>query len=350
MDVIYHLMNKKFLSVLFLFLVLGCSGVAGKKTTRDYVIGFYNLENLFDTTDDPRFNDEEFLPDGANGWTQELYAKKLHNMASAIAAMKEANGCFHTILGVAEAENRQVLEDLVKQKEIKAAGYGIVHYDSPDPRGIDVALLYRPSEFKVRESRAIPFDGGLRTRDILMVRGMLEGEDVAVFVAHLPSRIGGKGTDTRVVGAEIIHRNAMDLMKKYPGIKIIVMGDMNDDPMDESQTKGLHARASIEETGPEDFFCPFFRLLREGNGSLEYKGKWNLFDIIEVNSNLAAPEKPGLRIKPVDGKGHYGKVFKPAFLTQQSGKYRGTPFRTFSNGKFIDGYSDHYPTYIIIGK
>ena len=350
---------RKFLYILFPVLALSaCSALA-----KDYVIGFYNVENLFDTEDDPHRNDNDYLPDGTYEWTQDKYEKKLDNIARVIKSMASENGGkYHSVLGLAEVENRRVLQDLVARKDLKKAGYKIVHYESPDSRGIDCALLYRPSEFKLQDSEVIKFDpvntpvpvdkqyrqSDYRTRHILVVRGTIEGEQFAVYVAHLPSRLGGKGGDLRSVGAEQIHSHAMALMKKYPGIKIVVMGDMNDDPTDESQVKWLHARETIEKTGAQDFFNPFIKMLRDGYGSLEYQGKWNIFDNIEVNSNLASSK--GLHIKQADRKGHYGAVYNPSFLTQQSGRYKGTPFRSFSGGKFIDGYSDHYPTYIIIGK
>ena len=145
-------MKKIFL--LTLFLLLGVSSFAQKQ---NYVIGFYNVENLFDIYDDPVKNDEEFLPDGRNNWTQAKYEKKLHNIARVINAMKEENGVYHTVLGVSEIENRLVLEDLVSLPELAGANYQIVHYDSPDARGVDVALLYRPDQFTYLDSESIPF-------------------------------------------------------------------------------------------------------------------------------------------------------------------------------------------------
>ena len=177
------------------------------KTRQNYVIGFYNLENLFDTYHEEGKNDYEFLPDGANEWTDVKYQKKLHNMATVIAEMAKANGAFHTILGVSEIENRLVLEDLVSQPELQDAHFEIVHHDGPDRRGVDVGLLYRPDQFTFIDSRSIPFSfkgtavpitlspeeqEEFRTRDILMVHGSIDGEDFAIYVTHLPSRIGGK--------------------------------------------------------------------------------------------------------------------------------------------------------------
>lgn len=356
------------------------SAAAASSKVKGYVIGFYNVENLFDTVDDPHTNDNDFLPEGKNGWTADRYEKKLHNIARVISAMKDETGKYHTILGLSEVENRKVLEDLVKDSQISKAGYKIVHYDSPDRRGIDVALLYRPSEFKLLDSESIPVDlnktsvkltldenakAYFRTRDILMAHGLIKDEHVAIYVAHLPSRQGGKNGDLRSVGAEIIYNHARKMEKKYPGIKIIVMGDMNDNPEDQSQIKWLHGKASISEMVSSDFFDPFISMHKAGLGSEEYKGEWNIFDIIHVNYNLATAPGGGLKIQPqasgstapvsrggsrqATGSGKfYGHIFNPDFLTQQSGKYAGTPFRTFSGDEFINGFSDHYPTYIVI--
>ena len=339
--------------------------VQGFAQKQKYVVGFYNLENLFDIYDDPAKNDEEFLPDGKNKWTQAKYEKKLYNMAHVIRAMKDDNGAYHTILGVSEIENRLVLEDLVSQPEIEDANFQIVHYDGPDARGVDVGLLYRPDQFEYLDSESIPFNfedtkvkitlskeeqDRFLTRDILMVHGLIDGEHFAFYVAHLPSRIGGKGSDLRSRGGEIIYNHSRMMEQKYPGIKIVVMGDMNDNPTDESMTVWMKGRENIKDVKPGEFFSTFTKMLADGFGSLAYQGEWNIYDIILANYNLAAAPQGGLRILPVHKKGYYGRVFKKPFMTQQSGQYKGTPFRTFSNGAFIGGYSDHYPTYIVIGK
>ncbi len=330
--------------------------------SRTYVIGFYNLENLFDIYDDPAKNDNEFLPDGANAWTQAKYEKKLANMAKVIRAMAETNGRYHTILGVSEIENRLVLEDLVAQPAIADANYQIVHYDGPDRRGVDVALLYNPKQFTFLDSESIPFtfEGSeidfsdidkdyFRTRDILMVHGTIAGEHFAFYVMHLPSRVGGKGGNLRSRGAEIAYRHSLTMMEKYPGIKIVAMGDMNDDPFDESMAVYYHGRETLEEVGPEDYFNPFLRMIKDGLGSLCYQGQWSIYDQILVNSNLALAPQGGLKLMPIN-KGYYGRVYKKRFMMTKSGQYKGYPLRTFSNGGFISGYSDHFPTYIVISK
>lgn len=332
---------------------------------KGYVIGFYNLENLFDTQHDKGKIDFEYLPDGGNKWTPSKYEKKLRNMAHVIRAMANDNKVYHTVLGVSEIENRHVLEDLVAQPEISDAGYKIVHYEGPDRRGVDVALLYRPGQFNVLESKAIPFTFDsksvkfsmteaqkehFKTRDILMVRGLLGGEMFAFYVAHLPSRIGGKGADLRSRGAEIIYSDAQSLMDKYPGIKIVVMGDMNDNPTDKSMTVYLHSKEKPEDVGQKDFFSPFISMIKNGYGSLAYRGEWNIFDIILVNKQLLNAQKGTLSIKPIVKRKYYGRIFHKPFMVNDDGFYKDTPFRTFSGGSFIDGYSDHYPTYIFVSN
>ena len=357
---------KKYLFALVLVLAVMLPARAQKN--KPYIIGFYNLENLFDTYHDEGKNDYEYLPDGANAWTEVKYAKKLKNMAHVIAEMKRDNGRYHTVLGVSEIENRHVLEDLVVEPEIADADFQIIHYDGPDRRGVDVALLYRPEQMTVVSSESIPFDfnseniqfslneeeqENFRTRDILMVHGIIEGEHFAFYVCHLPSRIGGKGQDLRARGGEIIYDHASELEEKFPGIKIVVMGDMNDNPTDDSMAVYLRGKEKIEDMDEEDFFSPFLSMLKAGYGSLAYRGEWNIYDCILVNYNLAKAPQGGLKIQPLVKKKKtqfYGRIFAKPFMTQQTGQYAGTPFRTFSGGQFVGGYSDHYPTYIVLRK
>lgn len=356
-------MKRSFI-VAALLLLMSLSASA-QKTQQNYVIGFYNLENLFDIYDDPVKNDNEFLPEGKNKWTQAKYEKKLHNMAKVIRAMADNNKRWHTILGISEIENRLVIEDLVSQPEIADANYEIVHYDSPDRRGVDVALLYKPDQFTYLDSESIPFDFNsdidfsdtdtsyFKTRDILMVHGLIAGEHFAFYVAHLPSRVGGKGGNLRSRGAEIIYNHSREMEAKYPGIKIVAMGDMNDNPTDDSMAKYLHGQERLENVTPTEFYSPYISMLKAGYGSLCYQGVWSIYDLELVNYNLAHAPNGGLKIQPVTknhGKEYYGVVFKRPWMTTQKGQYKGYPFRTFSNGAFVGGYSDHYPTYIVIGK
>lgn len=338
-----------------LFLLLSVFTLNAQDIKEKYVIGFYNLENLFDIYDDPEKNDEEFLPDGANKWTRTKYEKKLHNISRVIEAMAERNGAFHTVLGVSEIENRHVLEDLVSQPEIARAGYRIIHYDSPDMRGVDVAMLYRPDKFEYISSESIPFtlEGyeDFKTRDILMVYGKIGGEEFALYVAHLPSRVGGKGGNLRSRGAEIIREHSLKVMEEHPGIKVVVMGDMNDDPFDESMSEILGGRLRPEDvTASEDMFNPFWRMLNDGFGSNAYQNVWSVFDQILVNGSLLNAPEGTLRLCKNGPNGYYGVIFKKPFMVTQSGPYKNNPHRTFSYGAFMNGFSDHFPTFIVIGK
>ena len=356
---------KKIL-IIFAALALFSSAAYAQKA-QNHVIGFYNLENLFDVYNDPVKNDEEFLPEGKNKWTEAKYQVKLKNMAKVIRAMKEENGVWHALLGVSEIENRLVLEDLVWEEQIREANYQIIHYDGPDRRGVDVALLYDPKVFTFIESESIPFtfEGSsidwiqskeerdyFRTRDILMVHGTIDGEHFAVYVAHLPSRAGGKkgGNQLRDRGGEIMYNHAMQMQAKYPGIKIICMGDMNDNPTDPSMAEYLHGKEFTEEVTDTEFFSPFTSMLKAGFGSLAYQGVWSIYDLLLVNNALVHPQEGTFGLRQLHKKGYYGRIFNAKFLTNQAGQYKGTPYRTFSNGAFIGGYSDHYPTYIVITK
>ena len=357
---------KKYIYPLLAIILLAMPFKADAGKHRSYVIGFYNLENLFDTYHDEGKNDYQYLPDGQNEWTEAKYAKKQRNMAQVIRAMHDDNKCWHAVLGVSEIENRHVLEDLVSEPAIAEANYQIVHYDGPDRRGVDVALLYKPEIFKVIASESIPFKftpsridwsqwtqeemDNFKTRDVLMVRGTIDGEMFAFFVAHLPSRLGGKGADLRPRGAEIIYQRAMELQKEFPGIKIVVMGDMNDNPTDVSMTDFLRGKEYISDVTDEDFFDPFLSMIKAGYSSLYYQGAGNIFDIVMVNNAIANAPKGTFKIQPIVQKKFYGRVFSKPFMTNQSGQYKGTPFRTFSGGAFVGGYSDHYPTYIVISK
>ena len=356
---------KKYLITLLAILLLLPLNLDAQKKNRSHVIGFYNLENLFDTFHDDGKNDYEYLPDGANQWTPEKYAKKLRNMARVIQSMKKDNGVWHTVLGVSEIENRHVLEDLVMEPAIAEANYQIVHYDGPDRRGVDCALLYDPTKMTLVESESIPFtfapspikfdmtkeeQDNFRTRDILMVHGIIDGEHFAFYVCHLPSRLGGKGADNRARGGEIAYEHSRKMMQKYPGIKCVIMGDMNDNPYDPSMAKYMHGQKDINKVTDQDYFAPFWSMLDAGYSSLYYRGEGNIYDCILVNNALAHAPEGTFQIQKITKKKFYGRVFNKPFMTNQTGQYKGTPFRTFSNGAFVGGYSDHYPTYIIIKK
>ena len=225
-------------------------------------IGFYNLENLFDTLDSPTTNDADFLPGGRLLWNTPKYVSKQANMAKVISLLAtELNPDGVAILGVAEIENRKVLEDLVAQEAIKSRNYQIIHYDSPDERGIDCAFLYQPKYFNPIGSKAYPValkdpKTGLVdfTRDILYVSGIFDGEPLHLMVGHWPSRRGGESGSAwmRAAAASVCRHIADSLRAIDPNVKIVVMGDLNDDPNNKSVTKVLNARGTTEDLKPEE--------------------------------------------------------------------------------------------------
>ena len=316
-------------------------------------IGFYNLENLFDTLDTPDTNDADFLPGGRLLWNTEKYISKQHNMAKVISQLgTELSPDGVALLGVAEIENRKVLEDLVAQPELKSRKYQIVHYDSPDERGIDVGLLYQPKYFVPLGSKAVPVvlkdpktgDKDF-TRDILYVAGTFDGEPIHVMVGHWPSRRGGEAGSAwmRAAAAQVCKNLADSLKKTDPNAKIIVMGDLNDDPDNKSMTEVLKARRSADELRADELYNPMYDLFKSGNGTLAYRDSWNLFDQIVVSKGFVNKKTGGWQL-------YKAMVFRQPWLLQTEGAFRGYPFRTFVGDIFINGYSDHLPVFLYFLK
>lgn len=330
-------------------IIYGFSQDAGK--IKIVSIGFYNLENLFDTVDDTLINDEEFLPAGARSWTPERYQEKLTNMAFAISQIGQPDvGAGLSILGVAEIENKKVLEDLVVQPALKNRNYNIVHYDSPDGRGVDVGLLYNPSHFTPLYSRAIPLinynDGEIqRTRDVLYVKGLLESDTVHVMVNHWPSRSGGEARTApyRNNGAKLCRKIVDSLMMQNADAKILIMGDLNDDPTNESIKSYLRAVSNVKDVRKTGLFNPYEDFFRRGQGSNAYRDAWSLFDQIIVSQGFINKKTEGYKYFKAN-------IFNKKFLVQPSGQYKGYPFRTFAGDTYQAGYSDHFPSYIYFTK
>ncbi len=333
--------------VVFLTVILFATAAkpAGKKM-QAAGIAFYNLENLFDTIpNNPENRDLEFTPDGKNQWDGRKYWSKIHNMAQAISRFTTRttpNG--PAIIGVSEIENRSVLEDLVADPQISKWNLQIVHHDSPDARGVDVGLLYNPKYFKVENVTnhrltAIP----RRTRDQMCVVGSLMGQRIAVIVNHWPSRLGGQeqSSPNREAAAELCKTIADSLWRTDPDMGVIIMGDLNDDPQDKSCAKVLGAKRDIKDADEHGFYNPWWEMLDKGIGTLAYKSQWNLFDQIIVSGNIA---------NGADTKWHYYKamVHNFDFLKDTQGSRQGYPLRTFSAGSFLNGYSDHFPTEILL--
>ena len=315
-------------------------------------VGFYNFENLFDTEDDPTINDEEFLPTGANGWTPELYQEKLGHLADVISKLgKELTPDGIALLGTAEIENRRVLEDLAKQPLLAPYHFNIVQYDSPDERGIDVALLYNPKYFTVLDSRPIRLNikdltgDPVLTRDILYVKGLLDGDTLHVMVNHWPSRRGGEAGSRpfRNAAAMECKKLSDSLMAINPASKILIMGDLNDDPTNESCSQIIGAKRTKQEVKPKGFFNPMWEFFRQGIGTLAYQDAWSLFDQVMISHALISPKSTGYTF-------YRARVFNERFLVQSSGHFKGYPFRTFAGNTYLGGYSDHFPVYLFLAS
>ena len=344
---------KKYIAFVVLALLLGTNAAQAQRRYSVYGIGFYNLENLFDTCHDAGKNDYEYLPDGTTKWTGLKYSHKLKNMAKVLAEMGTdwlpGVGC--AAIGVAEVENAKCLTDLCDQAPLKARNFKFVHIEGPDQRGVDCALVYNPSLFKVRSQQLVPYiyklskDAQRATRGFLVVKGVLGGEDVAIIVCHLPSR--GAESYYREEGGRQVREVKERLQKEDPNIKILIMGDMNDDPQDKSMAVALGAQRKIKDVPKNGLYNPWWDVLASGTGTLQYDGKWNLFDQIILSENLLHQE----------GANDYGtlklrrhQIFRRDYLFQKEGRYKGNTLRTHAGGVWLDGYSDHLPTVVYLMK
>ena len=323
-----------------------------------YGVMFYNLENLFDTINNNGVYDKEFSPEGARQWNGTKYWQKEHNLAYAISQMEVKGSPAEgpVIIGVSEIENITVLQDLVRQPEIKDRHYQIVHHDGPDRRGVDVGILYNPRFFKVlnvttqRINKYLPDYPEFRSRDQLTVTGLLAGEKVSVMVNHWPSRLGGEEQSSYLrEAAGRMARETMDsLLRDDPNQGIIFMGDLNDDPQNKSCCEALGAKKEIKDcTEPGSCFNPWWNILNRGIGTLGYKGNWNLFDQIVFTDyflkHYDSKDKPTLTFSRAE-------VLNRKFLRSSEGDRQGYPLRTHSGGIFLNGYSDHFPTMIYLVK
>jgi len=306
-----------------------------------FTIAFYNVENLFDTEDDPHIDDNDFLPTGKLVWTQNRYKKKISNLSEVIDQLGDKDG--PEILGLAEVENEKVIKDLVHNEALKSKAYKYIHYDSPDRRGIDVALVYKSSVFKPFFQKAFEVrkkaDNYFRTRSILLVGGIIGQDSLYIYVNHWPSRRGGASQtkDHRFAAAHKLKSLVDSLNLKHKNPKVIIMGDFNDDPSDQTISKVLQAGNDSECKG-EKLFDPFCKLEQAGDGSLKFKHEWNNFDQIILSGNL------------IHATHHFyvkksAHVFHPIWMHYKENNSNG-PYRTYQGLKYYGGYSDHFPVYV----
>lgn len=324
------------------------------KTYHIKTIAFYNLENLFDIEDDPLTFDDDRTPGGKDVWTMEKYQDKLKNMAKVISEIgTETAQSPPAVIGLCELENRKVLEDLIAQPALKRFRYQIIHYDSPDRRGIDVALLYQKDVFSPSNSqsrRLLIYDlkdptTRVFTRDQLVVSGLFEGEEMHFIVNHWPSRSGGEARSSKKrEQAALLNRYIIDSLHYIdPYAKIITMGDFNDDPTNKSIKKVLLAKGKKEETGFQELYNPMESLNKKGIGTLAWRDGWNLFDQIIFTKPFLEPDNSGYIYFKTG-------IFNINYLVTPKGQYRGYPFRSYDFGGYTGGYSDHFPVYIYLVK
>jgi len=309
---------------------------------------FWNVENLYDTYNDSTKLDDEFTRQGKMRWNYSRFHNKFNHIAKTLLAISEWQP--PAIIGLCEVENRYVMNKLIYESPLKPYGYRMIHHESPDLRGIDVALLFRPSLFKVLSSKAykivFPFDTAARTREILFVQGQLLARDTLnLLINHWPSRRGGyeESQPRRDFVALVLRKIIDSLLSDNKYSRILVMGDFNDEPVSASIKNMLHAIPPDSVNDYNDLVNLMYPLTGK-EGTHRYRGIWSLLDQFMVSGNLIIPES-GLRL--VQGSVN---VFRGTFLLKDDLKYFGSkPFRTYNGFKYEGGFSDHLPVYLDLG-
>jgi len=334
---------KKVFEVLLFVLFISCTTEENPKdfsmdtiSPDKITIAFYNVENLFDTKDDPFTNDNDFTPKGRKKWNEERYYKKINDLARVVNVMSKKD--WPVIVGLAEVENTDVITDLIKDNDLIDAKYDFVHYESPDDRGIDVALLYRPDLFHVLKKNSIsiynPAFPHSKTRDILYVKGEFYNNEVFhFFVNHWSSRRDGtlETEPKRVFQASVLKDNINDILEEDKQAKIIIMGDFNDYPTDNSIRKIL--KAGVDKN--DELYNLAYKLEIQDKGTISYKNDWGMFDQFIVTKSIF--NKKGLYLKDKEQK----------ILTKEWLIWKGKkPNRTYGGLKYYGGFSDHLPTFI----
>ncbi|ATA72697.1 MULTISPECIES: endonuclease/exonuclease/phosphatase family protein [Capnocytophaga] len=338
--------------ILWILVFWQLSFYAQEKKYMVRTIAFYNVENLFDTINDPRTFDDDRTPQGADRWTSKVYNDHVQKIAKVIADIgSDVSKQAPDIVGLCEIENEDVIVDLINTDYLKKYNYGIVHYDSPDSRGVDVALIYKKGVFRpISTSKHVlkifePNGKRRYTRDQLLVSGMFDGEMMHFIVNHWPSRSGGEAASRpKREAAAALNKKIIDsLLAKDPKAKIFSMGDFNDDPTNASFKKILKTEGKKNKVKAGGLYNPMEEMLKKGIGSLAYQDAWNLFDQIYFTQELLEEDKSTYR---------YWKagVFNKPYLANPKGKFKGYPFRSMSNGNYTWGYSDHFPVYLYLIK
>ncbi|WP_298504176.1 endonuclease/exonuclease/phosphatase family protein [uncultured Maribacter sp.] len=341
-------MNYRY--ILLFFLISYNSFSQNKNNYQIRTIAFYNVENLFDTLNDSLKRDDDRTPNGKDQWTKKRYLKKIENTSKVITEIgAKITNTSPDIIGLCEIENLQVIEDLISHPNLITKNYGIIHFNSPDERGIDVALLYKKNIFLpdafVSHRLLLETKEGYRdyTRDQLVVSGFLDNDKIHFIVNHWPSRSGGevRSKPNRLAAAKLNKRIIDSISRTEVLPKIISMGDLNDDPTDDSLKKILRTTGKKNKLEDGDLYNPMEKLYKKGVGSLAYRDKWFLFDQFFMTKPLT---------EPINKQYTFWKtgVYNPTYLITPNGRYQGYPLRTYAGGSYTGGYSDHFPVYIYL--
>lgn len=313
------------------------------------VIGFYNVENLFDTIDDPNKNEEEFLPDGDYRWGSARYNAKLEALSKVISEMAALDGGL-VVLGVSEIENEQVLQDLVATERLKPYHLSVCHHESPDRRGVDVAFLYDASRFKILSTRAfptiVPNNPDFITRDQWLMTGILDATDTLdIVVNHWPSKSGGeqRSLPGRLAAGQLGRHIADSVLNSRPNAKFIYMGDLNDNPTSKCIMQEMGTKTKPEKLTSTDLYNPMWKLFRDGIGSYAYRDSWEMLDNIIISGGLVNAAPGTYKFRSVH-------IFRKDYMFTKTGSYMDYPYRTFAGGNYQGGYSDHLPVYIVLTK
>jgi hypothetical protein len=313
------------------------------------IIGFYNVENLFDTINDPNTDDEQFLPSGENHWDSQRYEAKLKSLSKVISEIAKLDGGL-VVLGVSEIENEQVLLDLVATELLKPYHLSVCHHESPDRRGVDVAFLYDASRFKILSTRAfptiVPNNPDFITRDQWLMTGILDGTDTLdIVVNHWPSKSGGeqRSLPGRLAAGKLGRQIADSVLNSRPNAKFIYMGDLNDNPTSKCIMAEMGTKTKPENLTQNDLYNPMWKMFRNGLGSYAYRDSWEMLDNIIISGGLvnAASGTYGFRS---------ANIFRKDFMFTKTGSYMDYPYRTFAGGNYQGGYSDHLPVYIVLTR
>ena len=344
---------KIWLTVVLIAAFVGVNAQEEKKY-KIHTVAFYNLENLFDTVNDTEKNDEASPMMEIKANREEIYIKKVHNMVRVISDIgTETTGNTPALIGICEVENVNVVEDVANDPLLLAKNYGIVHFESPDRRGIDVGLMYQKDLFQPisKSSHTLKIYDDLTrnriyTRDQLLVSGKLDGELIYVIVNHWPSRRGGEERSrAKRVAAAKLNKHLMDSIQvKDPYAKIITMGDLNDNPTNASVKDVLKAKSKKKNVKIKGIYNPFINMFKkQGLGTGAYRDSWSLFDQIMVTKPLIETDFSSFRF-------YKAGIFNKNYLTNKKGRYKGYPLRSFADGGFTDGFSDHFPVYLYLIK